>query len=163
MKRCIPLVSAIISTALITSCGFHFRSTKDWPKSLHRLSVSGIQSPFMEKIQSLLSTLQVDTSSKSTYHLLISNYQDNLSNNQNTSSLDTSQPGLRTYSISFSAQLLNGKTIISNRNFSSTISSVNNSNTDIQPRPTQSKIELAQQNLLQQLYFWLKSTQSRAS
>ena len=163
MKRHILLAFTVITTLLTTSCGFHFRSAKDWPKPLHRLSVSGIENPFMEKIRNLLSTLHVDTGSNTIYQLVISDYHDNLSNNQNNTSLDTSQPGLNTYSISFSAQLLRGKTTISSRNFSSSINSVNNSNADIQPRPSQSKIELTQQNLLQQLYFWLKSTQISSS
>ena len=163
MKRHIQLAIITITTLLTVACGFHFRSAKDWPASLDKLNVSGIENPFMGQIKNLLSTLNVKVVGKTPYQLIISNYQDSLENNQNNQSLDTTQPSLSSYNISFTAQLLKNKKVVSSHAFSSSISSINNNDANISLRPSQIQISLVKENLLQELYFWLKSTQIHSS
>jgi len=152
----LKLFIAMTLSALISACGFHLRSQQDWPANLHNLYVTGSNLAFTNQLKSQLKSLNVTLDKNSKNKLILTNYTDNQSSNTN---INTNEPNLNSYQLSITATLYHNNKQVSANSFTASADSIQQSNSIRKLRPSNTTISLLQENLLQQIYFWIKSTE----
>lgn len=149
---------------LLSACGFHLRSSEEWPASLRHITISGNAASFKSQLQQELRSLGVKPEGNGPYELQLSQYTDSTQQQRN---LSANLPTLSAYTITFTAALIehkDGKKItLATRRFSASTTNIENKTVVVSTRPSTSTIHLVQQNLLQQMYYWLKSVHPKSA
>ena len=152
-KKWIPTLFMCLCLA---ACGFHFR-TKSWlPSQLHTLHIVSFNDQMGSSLRDTFSSMGVRLSKNSPYSLQITDYH--LSKSQATSVI-TGVPSTASYTLSVSIALQHQQQIITSTSFSSSQSITLNSTSLNAPPPSASLVTQFQNDIIEEIYLWLTTTQ----
>jgi outer membrane lipopolysaccharide assembly protein LptE/RlpB len=152
----IRLTLLLLISLTLACCGFNFRTASNWPQPIQQLEIKSNSLMMKQKLEEQLSSMPVRLQANAPFQLVLLNYTDN---EKTTNQTDVNEPSVTPKTISITAELFhNGKLIRPKKVFSATNQTVSTSNPVNKPRANQNTTSALQNDLVQQLFFWLEST-----